>query len=229
MSRADNDRLGDIIRAGRRLAAIVACGRDAFDQDWTLRDAAAHQIEIVVDAYTKLNADTQTQFGDVPVDEMTGMRVLLAHMYWQVDAGIVWETMASDIPGIVESAANAHQPPESGPTVHDEHVAIPRWQTPATSNPIEDSSGSLGSLGSGSTESSLNPANPPPARVLGADLPPPEQLLPRRGGLLARLFRRAASTSPESCGRPTASGTPCRQRRPAKIGDTCPAGHKRIA
>ena len=94
---------------------------------------------------------------------------------------------------------------------------------------VEDSSDSLGSLGSGSTESSLNPTNPPPARVLGADLPPPEQLPLRRGGFLARLFRRAASTSPEFCGRPTASGTPCRQRRPAKIGDTCPAGHKRIA
>lgn len=46
MSRIDNDRLGDILRAGRRLAEIVRCGRDVFDADWTLRDAAGHQVEV---------------------------------------------------------------------------------------------------------------------------------------------------------------------------------------
>lgn len=126
MSRSDNDRLGDIIRAGRRLAEIVACGRDAFDQDWTLRDAAAHQIEIVVDAYTRLDPRTQEAFGAVLAEELTGMRVHLAHMYWQTDYGIVWDTIVDDIPDIVASASDGHQPPDHGPTVYDEDVTIPR-------------------------------------------------------------------------------------------------------
>ena len=137
MSRSDNDRLGDIIRAGRRLAAIVACGRDAFDQDWTLRDAAAHQVEIIVDAYVNLNPDTQRKFGALPVEEMTGMRVHLAHMYWQTDYAIVWDTIALDMPGIVETATREHRPPERGPAAHNEDTTIRRWHEPMSSgNPV---------------------------------------------------------------------------------------------
>ncbi|MCY4622381.1 MAG: DUF86 domain-containing protein [bacterium] len=161
MSRSDNDRLGDIIRAGRRLAAIVACGREAFDQDWTLRDAASHQIEIVVDAYTKLGAGTQEKFGDMPVEEMTGMRIQLAHMYWQADYDIVWDTIADDIPGIVEAAAREHQPSERGPTAHDEDTTIPRWQAAAATSPTDDLSDPLRPSDGGSTESTDDSVVPP--------------------------------------------------------------------
>lgn len=57
------------------------------------------------------------------------MRIQLAHMYWQADHDIVWDTITDDIPGIVESAAEAHKPPERGPSVHDEDTTVPRWQT----------------------------------------------------------------------------------------------------
>lgn len=128
MSRSDNDRLGDIIRAGRRIAAITDCGRAAFDEDWTLRDAATHQIEILVDAYTKLGTDTRQQFGDLPVRDMANMRIILAHVYWQTDYDLVWGVLTEDIPGIVETAGREHQPPEHPPTVFDEDLTIPRWQ-----------------------------------------------------------------------------------------------------
>ena len=65
---------------------------------------------------------------------------------------------------------------------------------------------------------------------LGERLPSShQQTRPRRRGFFARLFRRAASPPSELCGRPKADGTPCGQRRPSKIGDTCAADHKRIA
>ena len=85
MSRSDNERLSDIIRVGRRLAEIVRCGRDAFDQDWTLQDAAGHQIELLVDAYTKLSPSTRAKFTETRVEAMTGMRIHLAHKSWTVD------------------------------------------------------------------------------------------------------------------------------------------------
>jgi len=133
LSRSDNDRLGDIVRASRRIAAIAACGRDAFDRDWTLRDAAAHQIEIVVDAYTKLDEDTRQRFGDLSVRDMANMRIILAHVYWRTDYDLVWGVITDDIPGILETAEREHEPPASGPSVFDEDLAIPRWQPPDTS------------------------------------------------------------------------------------------------
>ena len=221
MSRSDNDRLEDIIRAGRRLAAIVACGHDAFDQDWTLRDAAARHVEIVVDAYTRLSPGTQERFGDVPVEEMTGMRVLLAHMYWREDPAVVWETIAFDIPGIVETATSEHQPPDHGSTVHDEDVTIPRWQTAATDAPAVDTP----HTGSGFHAAAI----PPPSESGGHSTPQPQPGRRSHGGLFQRLFRRASPTPSKNCGRPTADGTPCGHPRPANIGGTCAAGHKRPA
>ena len=127
MSRSDNDRLGDIIRAGRRIAEIVGCGREAFDRDWTLRDASAHQVEILVDACTKLDPSTRARFGQMPIEAMTGMRVRLAHIYWETDHDVVWDTITVDIPSMVETATREHRPADHGPTVHEEDVTIPRW------------------------------------------------------------------------------------------------------
>ena len=75
MSRSDNDRLGDIIFAGQRLAEIVARGRAAYDQEWPLRDASAFHTANIADAYSHLSADTRRKLGNAPIKEITGMRV----------------------------------------------------------------------------------------------------------------------------------------------------------
>ena len=190
-----------------------------FDQDWTLRDAAARQVEIIVDAYVHLDPGTQGRFGNLPVAEMTGMRVHLAHIYWQTDYGIVWETITSDIPGIVQTATSEHQPPGHGPTVYDEDTSIPRWQSAASG----------GSAAAPNPWGGLSPPDRPSRRAPGGS---PSGRVPATDtgrGVLARLFRRTGSVPSGFCGRPTSDGTPCRQRRPAKVGDSCAAGHKRVA
>lgn len=126
MIRSDNDRLEDILRAARRVAEVVACGRDAFDKDWTLRDAAAHQVEIIVDAFTRLTPEYLLRFPDIPIKDMSGMRVILAHKYWATDYTTVWDTLTDDIPRLAEAAGREYTPPEQGATVYDENVAIPR-------------------------------------------------------------------------------------------------------
>ena len=221
MSRSDNERLSDIIRVGRRLAEIVRCGRDAFDQDWTLQDAAGHQIEILVDAYTKLSPSTQAKFTETRVEAMTGMRIHLAHRSWTVDYNIVWDTIVSDIPSMVETATRAHQPPYHGPTVHDEDVTIPRRQAAPTDAPAADTP----HTGSGFHAAAI----PPPSEPGGHSTPRQQPDLRSHSGLFQRLFRRASPAPSKNCGRPTASRTPCGHPRPAKIGDTCAAGHKRLS
>ena len=77
------------------------------------------------------------------------MRIQLAHMYWQADYDIVWDTIADDIPGIVEAAAREHQPSERGPNAHDEDTTIPRWQAAAATSPADDPSDPLRPSGGG--------------------------------------------------------------------------------
>lgn len=126
MIRSDNERLGDIIHAGRRLAEISRMGRDVYDQDWSLQESAAHLIGIIVDAYSKLGHEAQEAFGHMPKKAMGDMRIRIVHIYWASDPGIVWDTLTDDIPGMVETAVREHQPPTTGPTVFDEDVSLPR-------------------------------------------------------------------------------------------------------
>ena len=124
MSRYNNDRLHDIIRAARRLASVRDCGRAAFDMEYTIQEMAARQIEHIVDAYMKLDPATKEKLGDLPVEDMAGMRVRLAQMYWNTDYKIVWETIVDDIPGVLEAAAREYEPPEGEPSVFDEDTRI---------------------------------------------------------------------------------------------------------
>lgn len=125
MSRSDNERLGDIIAAARRIAAIAELGRDSFDNDWKLQDAASHRIGIIVDAYTKLGPETQQAFGTLSAEAMTGARVRLVHIYWGINPSVIWDTMVEDIPPMARAAASVYQPPASGPTAFDEDLAVP--------------------------------------------------------------------------------------------------------
>ena len=124
MIRSDNDRLGDIIRSGRRAAEIVECGREAFDGSWVLQDLAAHHIGITVDAFRNLSAATQQKFGEMSMEAMTGMRVRLLHIYWETDVAVVWQTISEDLPHLLEIATREHSPPATGPTVFDEDTTL---------------------------------------------------------------------------------------------------------
>lgn len=124
MSRSDNDRLGDIIRSGRRAAGIVGCGREVFDGSWALQDLAAHHIGITVDAFRNLSAPAQQKFGEMSIEAMAGMRVRLLHMYWETDIAVVWQTISEDLPHILEIASREYRPPATGPTVFDEDATL---------------------------------------------------------------------------------------------------------
>lgn len=125
MSRSDNDRLGDIIRSGRRLGEVVAHGRDVYVGDWSLQDVAARNIETIAEAYSHLSPDARQLFGDLPEREMAGMRVILARIYWRADNELVWTVLTDDIPDILNSAVSNYQPPPSGPSPLDEDVTLP--------------------------------------------------------------------------------------------------------
>lgn len=125
MSRSDNDRLGDIIRACRRVAAIVGCGHDRFASDWTLQSAAAHEIEHLVEAVTRLSPSEIEHLGELPVAEMKAMRVHLAHIYWDVDVSILWDTMERSVPDILRLASQRFDPTHSRSNPYDEELQFP--------------------------------------------------------------------------------------------------------
>jgi|GEM_PF-3590825 len=55
MSRSDNDRIEDVLRASRRLQEIGNAGRETFQRDWPLQDAAVRELEIIGEALYNLS------------------------------------------------------------------------------------------------------------------------------------------------------------------------------
>ena len=119
--------------AGRHLGGSrpirrgAACGRDAFDGDWTLREAAVREIEVIADALPKMSVGFLARFPGLPVKDIAGMRIVLAHMYWKTDSDIVWDTMTGSVPELVEVIGGEYRPPPGSRSPLDYDFDVNRY------------------------------------------------------------------------------------------------------
>jgi uncharacterized protein with HEPN domain len=74
---------------------------DAFQGDSRTVDAVLRNLEVIGEATGHVPADVQKKHADIPWHRMKGIRNVLAHEYFGVDLGIVWETVRQDLPPLV--------------------------------------------------------------------------------------------------------------------------------
>jgi uncharacterized protein with HEPN domain len=60
-------------------------------------------LEIVGEAAGRISPEVQREFPGIPFREIRGMRNIIAHDYGEVDLERVWETIAHDIPPLLEA------------------------------------------------------------------------------------------------------------------------------
>ena len=106
MIRSDDQRLADIQEAAAELASLVDRGSEAFHADSILRRAAERLLEIIGEAATALDPATCDRFPDIAWQDITRLRVPLAHHYHRVDPNQVWEIATRDVPAMAESLAS---------------------------------------------------------------------------------------------------------------------------
>ncbi len=75
-------------------------------------DAVIRNFEVIGEAATHVPDDVQRLFVDVPWGKMKGIRNLLIHEYFGVDAEVLWRTIHDDLPGLKNDLTN----------VLDEHI-----------------------------------------------------------------------------------------------------------
>ena len=126
MSRSENERIEDILRASMRLAEIAKLGHEAFASDWVLQDAAARQLGIIGEAAGHLSDGLRQRVPDLQrtVRVAKGMRNHVVHKYWDTDEDIVWITLVEDIPELITMLEGEYTPPPSG-SVFDEDFSFP--------------------------------------------------------------------------------------------------------
>ena len=68
-----------------------------------LRLALTHLVELVGEAASQVPADIREQYRQIPWRKVIGMRHRLVHGYDKVDYDILWDTITSNLPGLVEA------------------------------------------------------------------------------------------------------------------------------
>jgi uncharacterized protein with HEPN domain len=102
-SRSWRDRVGDILEAIDEIRVFTAgMTREQLADDARTLKAVVADFVIIGEAATHVPDDVVEQYADVPWRLMRDMRNRLVHVYFEVDPDIVWQTVESDLPKLVD-------------------------------------------------------------------------------------------------------------------------------
>jgi uncharacterized protein with HEPN domain len=77
--------------------------REAFIANFEKQDAVLRRFEIIGEAASRLEQETQSLFPNLPFRSMRGMRNIIAHDYGDVDIDQVWKTATTDLDELIET------------------------------------------------------------------------------------------------------------------------------
>ena len=123
-SRVEIELLRDIKEYGRKAQAFVS-GNSlvSFLKDEKCQFAVFHCIEVMGEAASKLPKKFQTQHSNIQWRHIIGMRNVLIHDYFEINAEMVWETVHQDIPQLVEHLCIIEE--ELRETLEEDHGSRP--------------------------------------------------------------------------------------------------------
>jgi uncharacterized protein with HEPN domain len=95
--RDDRERLLDIRTAIENILAKTGCGRDAFDADEMLQVWVLHHLQIIGEAARCLSQEFRERYPDKVWAKAAGMRHILVHHYFEIDAEQAWKVVENDL------------------------------------------------------------------------------------------------------------------------------------
>jgi len=91
-------RLWDMQDAAQKILDRTTDGRAVFMHDELIQVWVVHHLEIIGEAATHVSRAIRESHPEVDWIAITGTRNQLAHGYFDVDLGLIWETVDRDIP-----------------------------------------------------------------------------------------------------------------------------------
>ena len=95
--RDDRQRLKDILKAADQIVSKTGDGREAFEADEMLQVWVLHHLQIIGEAARSLSQEFRQRHPDRVWAEAAGMRNILVHHYFEIDAEEVWKVVARDL------------------------------------------------------------------------------------------------------------------------------------
>jgi uncharacterized protein with HEPN domain len=102
VSRADDERIDDIVEAASEVAAIVDGGREAWENDHVRQLAVERLLEIIGESARAMTDGGRARHPGIPWSDIIGLRTVLAHHYHRVDPDQVWTFATRDIPVLLD-------------------------------------------------------------------------------------------------------------------------------
>ena len=82
-------------------------GRQAFEEDELIQSWVLHQLQIIGEALRNISEDFRRDHTEIPWKETIGMRNILIHRYFELDANLVWTVVIRDLPDLKEKVGSA--------------------------------------------------------------------------------------------------------------------------
>ena len=114
--RNDKLRLRDIEEAIQRIEKYTVRGREVFDTDELIQTWIVHHLQLIGEACRALPAELRDQHSEIPWGQIIGMRHILVHHYFGIDADAVWTAATQDIPLLKTQIADLLLNPENPET-----------------------------------------------------------------------------------------------------------------
>jgi uncharacterized protein with HEPN domain len=69
-----------------------------FVDNQMIIDAVVRNLEIIGEAANNIPKDIKKEFSNIPWKRMIGLRNIVAHGYFGIDLGIIWEIITKNLP-----------------------------------------------------------------------------------------------------------------------------------
>ncbi|MGO9572041.1 MAG: DUF86 domain-containing protein [Desulfomonilaceae bacterium] len=104
MRKDDIIRIHHMLDAGRQAVSFAANkSRADLDNDPVLAFALMKTIEIIGEAASKVSRGSQERLKEIPWPEIVGMRNRLIHAYADISLDILWHTVTSNLPPLIQA------------------------------------------------------------------------------------------------------------------------------
>jgi len=104
----DQERLRHMLEAAKDAVAFAqGRSRADLDSDRMLSHAMVHCVQVIGEAGARVSQISRELYPRLPWAKMVGMRHILIHSYFEIDADAVWRVVTEQLPDLISELKEA--------------------------------------------------------------------------------------------------------------------------
>ena len=103
----------DMLQSAELIMSYTAqCSKDEFVENVQLQDSVIRRLLVIAEAARRVSETTRQTLPNISWQEINGMRNRLVHEYDDINLNILWDTVQTEIPTLIEEL-KLQIPPQS--------------------------------------------------------------------------------------------------------------------